>query len=188
MTSDSTSEVARERKTRALRVRSELTTLNRKQSLMIGILALIDGHCRAMRAVLLEVQVSSQRVRLASSVWKDSSFCKRVEFKIRVSAPNSRHGNTQCLTMLLEKRGLRVPWKTPLPLAKKARLAFLMFSLTHLVQDRLGDHNAPKHLAEMVKGNCHSPTSGTGRCTDATPSPLSPCHCGVPCRSQEVES
>ena len=157
MTSDSTSEAARERKTRALSVRSELTTLSRKQSLMIRILALIDGHCRAMRAVLLEVQVGSRRMRLASSAWKDSSFCKRVEFKIHVSAPNSRHGNTQSSTMLLEERGFKVPWKTPLPLAKKARLAFLMFSSIHLVHDRLGDHNAPKHLAEVVRGNCKDP-------------------------------
>ena len=81
LTSDSTSEAARERKTRALSVRSELTTLNRKQSLMIRILALIDGHCRAMRVVLLVVQVGSRRMRLTSSAWKDSSFCKRVEFK-----------------------------------------------------------------------------------------------------------
>ena len=70
MTSDSTSEAARERKTRALSVRSEITTLNRKQSLMIRILALIDGHCRAMRAVLLEVQVGRRRMRLASSARK----------------------------------------------------------------------------------------------------------------------
>ena len=124
MTSDSTSEAARERKTRALSVRSELTVLNR---LMIRILALMDGHCRAMRALLLEVRVCSRRMRLASSAWKDSSFCKRVEFRIHVLAPNSKHGNTQCSTMLLEERGLRVPWKTPLPLAKKAHLTFLMF-------------------------------------------------------------
>ena len=121
MTSDSTSEVARKRKTRALSVRSEMTTLNRKQSLMIRILALIDGHCRAMMAVLLEVQVGRRRMCLASSAWKDSSFCNRVEFNIHVLAPNSRHGNTQCSTMLLKERGLRVPWNTPLPLAKKAR-------------------------------------------------------------------
>ena len=90
MTSDSTSEAARERKTRALSVRSELTTLNRKQRLMIRILAFMDGHCRAMRALLLEVRVGSQRMHLASSAWKDSSFCKRVEFRVHVSAPNSK--------------------------------------------------------------------------------------------------
>ena len=154
MTSDSTSAAAREWKTRVLSVRSELTTLNRKQSLMIRILALMDGHCRAL---LLEVRVGSRRMRLASSVWKDSSFCKRVEFRIHVSAPNSKHGNTQCSTMFLEKWGLRVPWKTPLPPAKKARLAFLMFSSTHFLHDRLKDHNAPKHLAEVVRGNYKSP-------------------------------
>ena len=33
-----------------------------------------------------------------------------------------------------------------------------------------------------------SPKSRTGRYTDATPSPLSPCLCGVPCRSLEVGS
>ena len=114
-----------------------MTTLNRKQSLMIRILALIDGHCRAMRAVLLEVQVSRRRMCVASSAWKDSSFSNRLEFNIHVLAPNDRHGNTQCSTMLLEERGLRVTWKTPLPLAKKTRLAFLMFSSTHLVLDRL---------------------------------------------------
>ena len=151
MTSDSTSEAARKWKIRALSVRSEMSTLNKKQSLMIRILALIDCHCRAMRAVLLEVQVGRRRMRLASSAWKDSSFCNRVEFNIHVSTPNSRHGNTQCSTMLLEERGLRVLRKTLLP------LAFLMFSSTHLVHDRFGDHNAPKHLAEVVRENCKSP-------------------------------
>ena len=77
ITSDSTSEAARERKTRALRERSELTALNRKQSLKISILALIDDHCRAMRAVLFEVKIGSRRMHLASSAWKDISFCNR---------------------------------------------------------------------------------------------------------------
>ena len=76
MTSDSTSEAAREWKTQALSVRSDLTTMNRKQSLMIRILALKDGHCRAMKALLLEVWVLSRRMHLASSAWKDSSFYK----------------------------------------------------------------------------------------------------------------
>ena len=53
MTSDSTSEAARERKTRPLSERSDLTTLSRTQSLMMRILVRMDGHCRAMRAVLL---------------------------------------------------------------------------------------------------------------------------------------
>ena len=109
MTSDSSSEAARERKTRALSERSDLTTLSRKQSLMMRILAHMDGHCRAMRAVLLEVYVGIRRMRLASSAWKYSSFCRRVVFRIHVSAPKSRHGSTQCSTMLLEERGLRVP-------------------------------------------------------------------------------
>jgi hypothetical protein len=69
ITSDSTSEAARERKTRALRERSELTALNRKQSLKISILALTDDHCRAMRAVLFEVNIGSRRMHLASSAW-----------------------------------------------------------------------------------------------------------------------
>ena len=124
---------------------------------MMRKLARMDGHCRAIRAVLLEVQVGSRRIRLASSAWKDSSFCRSVEFRTHVSEPKSRHGSTQCSTMLLEERGLRAPWKTPLPLAKNARLAFLMFSSIHLVQDRLGDHSAPKHLAEVVRGNTRSP-------------------------------
>ena len=47
--------------------------------------------------------------------------------------------------------------KTPLPLAKKARLAFLMLSSIHLVQERLGDQSAPRHLAEVVRGNFRSP-------------------------------
>lgn len=91
MTSDSTSEAAREQMRCALSERSELTTLSRKKNLMIRILALIDGHCRAMHAVLL---VGSRRMRLASSAWNDSSFCSRVEFRIHVSAPKRRHGNT----------------------------------------------------------------------------------------------
>ena len=59
--------------------------------------------------------------------------------------------------ILMEERGLRVPQKTALPLAKKARLAFLMFSSTNLVHDRLGDHHAPKHLTEEERGKSRSP-------------------------------
>ena len=36
--------------------------------------------------------------------------------------------------------------------------------------------------------SCQSPKSRTGRYTDATPSPFSPCLCGVPCSSLEVGS
>ena len=73
---------------------------------MISILPLIDGHCRTMRAVLLGVKVGSQRMRLASSAWKDSSFCNRVGFKIHVSAPNSRHGNTTVFDDTLGGKGV----------------------------------------------------------------------------------
>ena len=55
MIRDSTSEAARERKTRALRERSPLMTFSRKLSLMMRMRALIDGHWRAIRAVLLAV-------------------------------------------------------------------------------------------------------------------------------------
>ena len=53
MIRDSTSEAARERKTRALRERSLL--YSRKLSLMTRMRALTDGHWRAIRAVLLAV-------------------------------------------------------------------------------------------------------------------------------------
>ena len=120
ITSDSTSEAARERKTQPLRERSELTTWNRKLSLMISILALIDGHCRAMRAVLLGVKVGSRRMRLASSAWKDSRFCNRVGFKSMF-----RHQTVGMVTHSV--RGLRIPWKSPLPLVKKAHLLDVFF-------------------------------------------------------------
>ena len=57
-----------------------------------------------MRAVLLEVHVGIQRMRLASSAWK-----RRVVFKIHVSAPMSGHGSTQCSTMLLEEMAMKDP-------------------------------------------------------------------------------
>ena len=59
-----------------------------------------------MRAVLLEVHVGIQRMRLASSAWKDS---RRVVFKIHVSAPMSGHGSTQCSKMLLEEMAMKDP-------------------------------------------------------------------------------
>ena len=55
MIRDSTSQAARERKTRTLRERSPLMTFSRKLSLMMRMRALTDGHWRAIRAVLLAV-------------------------------------------------------------------------------------------------------------------------------------
>ena len=34
-----------------------------------------------------------------------------------------------------------------------------MLPSIHLKQDKEGDHNAPRHLAEVVRGNCRSPAS-----------------------------
>ena len=38
-----------------------------------------------------------------------------------------------------------------------SRLLDVFFNRLILVHDRLGDHNAPKQLAEVVRGNCKSP-------------------------------
>jgi len=74
--------------------------------------------------------------------------------------------------MLLEESGLRVPWKVPLPLEKKALLALLMLTVIHLELERLEVHQAPKHLAEWDIGILISRTTtwtlstsgGRGRC------------------------
>jgi len=54
--------------------------------------------------------------------------------------------------MLLDESGLRVQWKVPLPLEKKAPLALLMLTVIHLELERLEVHQAPKHLAEWDIG------------------------------------
>ena len=54
--------------------------------------------------------------------------------------------------MLLDDSGFRVPWKTPLPLEKKAPRAFLMLTSIHLALESEVDHQAPRHLAELEIG------------------------------------
>ena len=51
----------------------------------------------AMRVVLLGVKGCTGKL--------SSSFCNRVGFKIHVSVPNNRHGNTQCSTSSWRKGG-----------------------------------------------------------------------------------
>ena len=52
---DSTSETAREWNVLVLRVRSPVTVFSRNLSFMMSMRALIDGHWRAIRAILLAV-------------------------------------------------------------------------------------------------------------------------------------
>ena len=79
--------------------------------------------------------------------------------RIHDSVPYRRQGRTQCSIMLFEERGFSWPGKTPLPLGKKALLAFSMLLYIHFSQERLGDHHAPGHLAELVSGICICPAS-----------------------------
>ena len=141
---DSTSEVARDRNVRALRERSPVMILNRNLSFMMRIRALIEGHWSAMRAMLFAVYLWSRRILLASSVWKDSRLASKALLRIHDSAPYRRQGRTQCSIMFLDDRGFSFPRKTPLPLAKKALLAFSMLLSTHFLQERLGHHSAPR--------------------------------------------
>ena len=83
---------------------------------------------------------------MASSVWKDSRLASKALLRIHDSAPYRRQGRTQCSIMFLDDRGFRFPRKTPLP------LAFSMLLSTHFLQERLGHHSAPRHLAELVTG------------------------------------
>ena len=149
---DSTSEVARDRNVRALRERSPVMILYRNLSFMMRIRALMEGHWSAMRAMLFAVYLWSRRILLASSVWKDSRLASKALLRIHDSAPYRRQGRTQCSIMFLDDRGFSFPRKTPLPLAKKALLAFSMLLSTHFLQERLGHHSAPRHLAELVTG------------------------------------
>ena len=130
---DSTSEVARER--------SPVMILYRNLSFMMRIRALIEGHWSAMRAMLFAVYLWSRRILLASSVWKDSRLASKALLRIHDSAPYRRQGRTQCSIMFLDDRGFSFPRKIPLPLAKKALLAFSMLLSTHFLQERLGHHS-----------------------------------------------
>lgn len=122
------SETARVRKDRALRERSPVMVF---RSFMMKMQALIDGHWRAIWAMLLAWR---QRICLARSAWKDSSLASRL-FRIHNSVQYRRHGKTQCSIMFIEERRLSLPWKTLMPLAKKALLAF---SILHFSQDWRG--------------------------------------------------
>ena len=126
--------------------------LYRNLSFMMRIRALIEGHWSAMRAMLFAVYLWSRRILLASSVWKDSRLASKALLRIHDSAPYRRQGRTQCSIMFLDDRGFSFPRKTPLPLAKKALLAFSMLLSIHFLQERLGHHSAPRHLAELVTG------------------------------------
>ena len=86
---------------------------------------------------------------------KDLSLASRLLLRIHGSAPYRRHSRTQFSVILFEERGLSLPWKIPLPLAKKALLFFSMLFFTQ----RLGNHHAPRHLAEFVSGICSWPAS-----------------------------
>ena len=99
------------------------------------------------------------RTRLASSAWKDSSLASKLLLRIYDSAPYRRQGRTQCSFMFFEKRELSLPWKTPLPLAKKALLAFSMLLYIHFSHERLRGHQAPRDLAELVSAICSCPAS-----------------------------
>ena len=58
---DSTSETARERKVWALRKRSPVMVFSRNLSFMMSIQALIDGHWRAIWAILLQYFCEGER-------------------------------------------------------------------------------------------------------------------------------
>ena len=105
-----------------------------------------------MQTVLFATNLGSRRILFPISAWRDSSFISKVVFRIHDSAPYSKVGNTQHSMMLLDESGLRVPWKVPLPLEKKAPLALLMLTVIHLELERLGVNQAPKHLAEWDIG------------------------------------
>ena len=80
-------------------------------------------HAKAS-TMLLAVDLGRWRIHLPISAWKDSSFVSSDMLRIQDSAPYRRVRSTQLTMMLLEDRGFSVPWKTPLPLEKKAPLAF----------------------------------------------------------------
>ena len=75
---DSTTEIARERKDRAQRERSPVMTFSRKLSFIMRMRALMDGHWRAIRAMLLAVYFGRRRIRFASSAWKLSSLASKL--------------------------------------------------------------------------------------------------------------
>ena len=75
---DSMSEIARERKDRAQRERSPVMTFSRKLSFIMRMRALMDGHWRAIRAMLLAVYFGRRRIRFASSAWKLSSLASKL--------------------------------------------------------------------------------------------------------------
>ena len=71
-------------------------------------------------------------------------------------------------TMLLEKKGVGSAVEDHAASCKEGTSSLLcFFSSTHLVNDRLGDHNSPKHLEEVVRGKCNYPVwmwvESTGR-------------------------
>ena len=54
-------------------------------------------------------------------------------------------------------RGKRVENTMEDPAASCKEGTSRLLASTHFMHDRLGDHSAPKHLAEVVRGNGKSP-------------------------------
>ena len=81
---DSTSETARERKDRAQRERSPVMTFSRKLSFIMRMRALMDGHWRAIRAMLLaEGEGFVSPAQLGNSRAWPASCCRESTTQLR---------------------------------------------------------------------------------------------------------
>ena len=100
------------------------------------------------------------RIFFAISPWKASRLLIMALFSSQFSLPKRSTGITQVSTTDLEESGLRSPWNAPmLPYAKKALLAFLMFSVMARVASKSLCHQKPRHFPAFPVGRVSPPTA-----------------------------
>lgn len=105
---DLTSDAAKVLKTCVLReTDSTLDIAYKKERLLQRSRAQSEGHFRARRGILFEVDFGNCRMHLPSFDWNDSSFERSDEFSIHDSDPYIRTGIMQHSTTLMEESGFK---------------------------------------------------------------------------------
>ena len=106
---DSTSEAARDLKTRQLRESLPWVTFSRKENFEHSTQARMDGQCSAILHPRFDGEDWRRRILLPNSAWKDSSLLSSVELSIHDSEPYIRIGMIQHSMILFADRGLSFP-------------------------------------------------------------------------------
>jgi len=129
-------------------------------SFLSKILLSTDSKPAITTAAVLEWCLGHFRILFAISPWKASRLLIMALFSSQFSLPKRSTGITQVSTTDLEESGLRSPWNAPMPpYAKKALLAFLMFSVMARVASKSLCHQKPRRFLAYPVGRVTPPTA-----------------------------